>query len=292
MRIVTHNGSFHADEVFAVAALKLKFKNENVEIIRTRDPKILATADLVVDVGALYDGERFFDHHQGGIEPRSNGVPYASFGLVWKRFGAEICDSEEIAKRIETELILHIDAADNSVEVYKPIIPGVYPYILHDIVHSFYPLWDDTTLDYDSGFEQALGFATIVLDREMAQIGAVFRARPIFKKFYESAHNKKIILLDRKCSYEEFLPEYPEILFVISPNQADDPWHVKTARDSIYSFENRKSFPESWAGKRGNELVLATGVSDAIFCHRGRFLTVAGSKEGALALAELATKEK
>jgi len=67
---------------------------------------------------------------------------------------------------------------------------------------------------------------------------------------------------------------------------------VKTARDSIYSFENRKSFPESWAGKRGNELVLATGVSDAIFCHRGRFLTVAGSKEGALALAELATKEK
>jgi uncharacterized UPF0160 family protein len=51
-------------------------------------------------------------------------------------------------------------------------------------------------------------------------------------------------------------------------------------------------FPDSWAGKRDAELVKATGVADAIFCHNNRFMMVAGSKEGALALAELALSSK
>ena len=35
--IATHSGSFHADDLFAVATLSLLLGKENIEVIRTRD---------------------------------------------------------------------------------------------------------------------------------------------------------------------------------------------------------------------------------------------------------------
>ncbi|MGH2895464.1 MAG: MYG1 family protein, partial [Solirubrobacteraceae bacterium] len=53
MLIATHDGSFHADEVFAIAALGLL--GEPFEVVRTRDRDVLARADVRVDVGFRYD---------------------------------------------------------------------------------------------------------------------------------------------------------------------------------------------------------------------------------------------
>lgn len=72
MKIVTHNGVFHADEVFAIATLCVftKVALEDCEIIRTRDEKIIAEAQanpnvFVIDVGlqVSYPNQNF-DHHQ------------------------------------------------------------------------------------------------------------------------------------------------------------------------------------------------------------------------------------
>ena len=91
MLIATHDGSFHADEVFAIAALGLL--GEPVEVVRTRDRVALAQADLRVDVGFRDDASAGdFDHHQRDFDAaRDNGVRYASFGLVWREFGAQVC---------------------------------------------------------------------------------------------------------------------------------------------------------------------------------------------------------
>ena len=51
-----------------------------------------------------------------------------------------------------------------------------------------------------------------------------------------------------------------------------------------------KDLPESWAGLRDQELINATGVSDAVFVHRNRFMAVAKNKQGAVRLAELALR--
>ena len=76
-KIGTHNGVFHADDVFACATLSLIFPDS--EIVRSRDPKILASCDFRVDVGGKYDpSTNDFDHHQGKIL-RDNGIPYAAF---------------------------------------------------------------------------------------------------------------------------------------------------------------------------------------------------------------------
>ena len=65
-------------------------------------------------------------------------------------------------------------------------------------------------------------------------------------------------------------------------------WKVYAVKDNPSSFINRKSLPEEWAGKRDAALAAVTGVSDAVFCHNKRFMAVAKSKEGALALAHQA----
>ena len=85
--IATHNGNFHADDVFSIAALKNIFPAFN--LVRTRDLEVIGKADVVIDVGGIYDPETGrFDHHQrGGAGERENGIPYSSFGLVWKKYG-------------------------------------------------------------------------------------------------------------------------------------------------------------------------------------------------------------
>ena len=76
--IVTHGGKFHADDVFSVAALTHLFPD--AQVVRTRDAKLIAAADIVVDVGQEYDAASGrFDHHQrGGAGARDNGIPYKS----------------------------------------------------------------------------------------------------------------------------------------------------------------------------------------------------------------------
>ena len=59
--IVTHNGNFHADDVFSVAALKSIFPTFN--LIRTRNVDVIAKADIVIDVGGEYDVLRLRDEY-------------------------------------------------------------------------------------------------------------------------------------------------------------------------------------------------------------------------------------
>src|SRR4051812_5273225 len=88
MLIVTHGGKFHADDAWAVAVLHILFPD--ADIVRTRDPAIIATADFAVDVGGVWNpATGRFDHHQKGFDgARGSGVPYASAGLVWREYGA------------------------------------------------------------------------------------------------------------------------------------------------------------------------------------------------------------
>ena len=88
MLIVTHGGKFHADDAWAVAVLQILYPE--ADLVRTRDPAIIDTADFVVDVGGIWDpATGRFDHHQKGFTgARQSGVPYASAGLVWRDYGA------------------------------------------------------------------------------------------------------------------------------------------------------------------------------------------------------------
>ncbi len=290
-KLVTHNGSFHADDIFAAATLSimLEKKGETFEIIRTRDEEIINSGDYVFDVGGIYDAENNrFDHHQvGGAGKRENGIEYASFGLVWKKYGKELCGDNESNKIIESRLVNPIDAADNGLDLVENT-HEISPYYIQHFFHSMRPTWRETNLGNDEMFQKCVLIAREILSREIIHAKDSVLAKQNVISIYENTNNKKIIILDKNYPWEYVLSNFSEPIYVIYPRATDNYWGVACVRNDPKSFENRKDFPASWAGLRDEELQKVTGVPDAIFCHRGLFLAVAKSKEGAIKLAEIA----
>ena len=92
MKAVTHDGIFHADDVLGAAILNLAF--EDVEIIRSRDPKVLEEADILFDIGNHYDPQTGkFDHHQSNPPTRKNGIPNSASSLLWTHYRREAIQS-------------------------------------------------------------------------------------------------------------------------------------------------------------------------------------------------------
>ena len=68
--IGTHSGCFQADEALGVWLLRRleKFGGPSAPIVRSRDPAVLDSLPVVIDVGGSYDHEKFrYDHHQRGF---------------------------------------------------------------------------------------------------------------------------------------------------------------------------------------------------------------------------------
>ena len=291
-KLITHDGSFHSDDVFAAAALSLylKKKGEAFKIIRSRNEKNIKNGNYVFDLGGIYDEKlNRFDHHQiNGAGKRKNGLEYSSFGLVWKKFGQKITGREE-ADFIEQKLVMPIDANDNGLDLSRSNFEGILPYTIDDVV-SIFSQTALENLDQDKQFFKALVWAKEILKREIKKSHDRIKIAKIVQNFYKNSPNKKLIVINKpKVSRYEVsnaLQDFPEPLFVVYSSSED--WRVLAMRKEKNSFKNRKDFPAIWAGLRDEKLQKVTGVSDSIFCHRGLFLAVAKSKEGAIKLAELA----
>ncbi|MBI5078263.1 MAG: MYG1 family protein [Candidatus Yonathbacteria bacterium] len=286
--IVTHSGNFHTDEVFACAVLSV-LHDGNVEIARSREPEVWAKGDYVVDVGGEYDASRGrFDHHQsGGAGSRENGVPYSSFGLVWKEFGEKIAGSPYAMSIIDKRLVQPVDAGDNGFETFG-VRGEVAPYILQDVISAFRPGWNEARTE-DEGFFEAVAVAEKILSREIVRTRTEEEGKKHAEEAYIRAADKRIIILDDHYLWYEALGTKPEPLFVVKPDRGNmGKWKIEAVRGDVHSFKNRKNLPSAWAGKTGKELAEVSGVDDALFCHNKLFIAVAGSKEGALALAKIA----
>ncbi|MCP1384854.1 MYG1 family protein [Runella salmonicolor] len=123
-RIITHDTTFHADEVFAVALLKICGFHE-VPVIRTRRKEILEDALLdptafVIDVGGSYNpGMLNFDHHQ------DTSLPSAA-GLIWKMMNYCFHD----------DLIPHFDAFFAAIDAVDTNRDNIYE-LLHTLPEGF-----------------------------------------------------------------------------------------------------------------------------------------------------------
>ncbi|HET8980521.1 MAG TPA: MYG1 family protein [Solirubrobacteraceae bacterium] len=290
MVIATHDGSFHADEVFAVAALGLL--GEPVEIIRTRDRDALARADVRVDVGFRHDpSSGDFDHHQREFDlVRDNGVRYASFGLVWREFGVRICDGDqEVADAVDAGLVQAVDANDTGQPLTRPVIDGVQPMTVSGIIGGFNPRWDEelAAAEERERFDAAVSLARDILARETASAASARRSTRLVREAIAGAADPRLVELPVNAPWKQVLvPEAPQALFVIYPKRQG--FGLEAVPQELGSFENRRDLPASWAGRDGDDLAAVSGVPDALFCHAKRFLVVARSQAGIRQLAELA----
>jgi uncharacterized UPF0160 family protein len=289
IKVVTHPGRFHADEVFAVAALEMALGE--IEVERTKDEDAIAESDIRVDIGGRHDPSAgYFDHHQrDGAGTRSSGVPFASFGLVWRRYGQEVCGSSPAAATIDRILVQPVDAADNGHRLTRPVVAGVHPFTVSQVIASLNPVWDED-LDpamQDGRFAEAVGLAGRILSRQVAAAVARERAVPLLRAAIEDSADPRIVELQQRLPWRPLLgAASPHALFVVCPYP--DCWGVHAVPKQGNSFASRISLPAPWAGLEGKALASATGVEDAIFCHRSRHFASAASRAGALALAQKA----
>ena len=298
LRLITHSGSFHTDDIFATAALSMLLarkgekESKSFEIIRTRDEEVIKTGDYVFDVGGVYDeSKNLFDHHQvGGAGKRPNGIEYSSFGLVWKKFGKELAGGEAAAKLGVKILVAPIDAHDNGFDLFEKK-GDISPFFIQDMFFFMQPTWRELdTMTYDEVFLRAVEIAKGILLRNIIKAQDTLLAEAFVLEIYEKDKDKRILVLDKNYPYERAIHDLPEPLFVVYPRMTDSTWGVKAVKEEINTFKNRKNLPKMWAGLKDEELQNVSGVRDAVFCHRALFMAVAKSRDGAIKLAELAVE--
>ncbi len=293
MLIATHDGSFHADEVFAIAALGLV--EPQVEVVRTRDRDTLARAEVRIDVGFTDDASTGdFDHHQGGFDrTRDNGVGYASFGLVWREFGARICHGrQDVADAVDATLVQPVDANDTGQPLTQSLIAGVRPMSVNAIIGGLNAHWDETLTPAQESerFDAAVALAQGILAREVAAAASDLRGQRIVREAITATADPRVVELPVNAPWKQVLvPESAATLYVIYPKRQG--FGLEAVPRELGSFENRRDLPATWGGLEGADLIAATGVEDALFCHAKRFLAVARSRSGIRRLAQLALVE-
>lgn len=292
-KLITHSGSFHSDDVFAAATLHLYYKKikKSYRLIRTVNSEIIKTGTIVFDIGGEYDEEKnLFDHHQkGGAGKRENGIPYAAFGLVWKKFGSIICENEEISKLIDIHLVQAIDAGDNGVNISSNIYDGVHPVFVQNLLQSFNPTYKEDYISTDKRFDEAMSIAMLYLERVIHQTKIQYNISQHVKEIYHNQDNKEILIVEESFGRNELtiaVNDLVSVLYFIYPSKREDGWNICAARVSLDSFESKKPFPESWRGLQGENLAKISGVETAYFCHNSGFLCAAKTREDAVLLAK------
>lgn len=298
--IVTHTAPHQADEVAAIVALRII--NPGVKIVRTRDSYVmhnLAQTEnaFLLDIGGDYDPDRrMFDHHQhagaGYRYPTTKEWPYATAGLIWKHYGAQVVrtlhpdlsdmDCIEVAEYIDVYLIRYLDAIDCGVRV-KSGGPS-----LSAVIASFNPAWFEK--DEVDSFPLILDLAQVVLTNFIRRYAGKILARDRVRKS-NFALDGKVLVLDQCLPWSEVVAEeMPNVLLVAYPVPTSQPglpqWQIKTAVNS--NNTPRMYLPQTWGGYEGPSLASITGIEDVVFCHRSRHLAGTTSKESALELAKVA----
>lgn len=299
--LVTHSGGFHADEVLSSVILTRLFPE--AKLIRSRAPEwITPGADRIIyDVGGAYDAEAgVFDHHQRGAPLREDGQPYSSFGLIWRHFGRDYLAAsgvpadhiDSVHTSFDASFVLSIDLVDNgalSLGSAEPLLSGM---ILPSLIETLKPVFDNADPEAEEiAFHTAVSIARAFVEARVARSAAKLRAEGIVIEAIEKAGDSRILELPMGMPFRPTVVKAgaDHLWFVITPRGKD--WTIGGIRKSEDGFEQRADLPASWAGLSGEALEEASGVLGALFCHNGRFIAAAASREAAVAMAKIAVSE-
>ena len=275
----THSGKFHADDVFSAALLLYL----NPEIMITRGNRVPEDFDgIVFDIGR---GQ--YDHHQKDSRIRENGIPYAAFGLLWEELGADIL-GEELAQKFDESFVQPLDNNDNTGEKNE----------LATLIGNFNPTWDAEGSN-DEAFFQAVSVAGMILENKFERFRGNERADKRIEEIYahheQAVHDRekhrddaRILILPEFVPCQKFLSE-TEIAFVIFPSNRGG--YCIQPQKKEYSMNYKCSFPVEWLGLENEELVVATGLKSAGFCHKGGFLMTTGELADAVQACHISMEQ-
>lgn len=209
LKIATHNKIFHADEVTAIALLKV-FTDYDLEIYRL-DHQIedFSNYDMVIDMSKKFDGIKYFDHHQ-------NKGGKSSAGLIWDYLG-----QGANFPRI-TKLIHLVDMQDTGIQK-----AGEFEY--PSLIKAFNAIEISSELQEEQ-FHKAVAFAVTIIAAMKHNQKELEHAKEIVNHAYYFQGHPRILEL------EAFTPHWssyingiaqPNILAVVWHDKEEDNWKVK-----------------------------------------------------------------
>lgn len=295
--LVTHSGGFHADEL--LSSVILTRLHPEAELVRSREADWLTpgAGKIIYDVGRDYVPDALiFDHHQRPNPLRPDGQPYSSFGLIWHHFGRAYLQAmsvpeghiDDIHTGFDAEFVLPVDLLDNGAldpSAAGPLSKLTLPVLLE----SLKPDFDDRSdAADDDAFAAALLVARSFVEAAIGQMAAKFRAETMVAEAIAAAGTSPVLELPMGMPFRSAIEKAgaDHLLFVVHPRGTD--WALTTIRVGSDTFETRADLPEDWAGLTDKALEEASGVTGAKFCHNGRFIAVAESREAVLRMADLA----
>ena len=281
----THDGHFHADEVTACALLVYYNLVQKNLIFRTREENILKKCEYVCDVGGIYDPKKKrFDHHQADYN-----MNLSSAGMVLLYLKDQKILLDELYHFLNNFFIIGVDAHDLG-DVKLKI--GFCSF--SQVIETFVPLGEGIdSKTFDKAFLDALEFTLNFLKRLIKRFYYFQKAKEIVKKHMEK---KDFFLVFEKAvswveAFFELGGENHPALFIIMPSGNN--WKLRAIPPSYEDRMNvRIPLPEEWAGLRGEKLKEVSGIEGAIFCHKGRFISIWETKEDALRALEYIFKKE
>lgn len=217
--IATHNKIFHADEVTAIALLKIFTKDEiTIHRIDHLSENFLPY-DMVIDIGRKFDGIKYFDHHQ-------NRGGKSSAGLIW--------DYLELNSRYPRigKLIHQVDMNDTGVQKAED-----FEYA--SLIKAFNAK-ELLSQEQERQFERAVEFSMTIIEAMVRNQQELEDAQEIVKNSYYFHGNPKILEL------ESFTPHWssyingvmqPHIKAVVWKDFEEKTWKVKLSPKHPGSFE-------------------------------------------------------
>lgn len=263
----THDGSFHADEVTACALLILFDCIDKDRILRTRCKKELSRCEYVCDVGGEYaPDKKRFDHHQTSYKGE-----LSSAGMV-------LCDltergqvSPRLYHYLNRSLVQGVDAVDTG---RAPPIEGHCSF--SGVIANFVPANYEASRDeMESAFQAALAFTCGHVRRLIDRFAYMETCRDAIKQAMEEG--QEVLMFKRSMPWLEIFfdlggEEHPA-QFVIMP--AGNQWKLRAIPPSYRERMGvRTPLPKEWAGLIGKELQEKTAIAGAVFCHKGRFISI------------------
>jgi uncharacterized UPF0160 family protein len=306
--IVIPSCDFDPTTLLSVYFLRKSRRFDRCRVIRTSDPWLIKHSRVVVNMGGVYDPERFrYDHRAPGFDERfASHAKYrlGTAGLIYRQFRQDI-----IQNIFRSQGRTISSPAPDRGDPVTTLADTMYGRVVQsfDCVANGIPFCPDATelrfFDHTNIFERlemynlASTFEAAVEEVETRFCAILFRihdsewpAWPVVREAYQQRlHHGRVMVLNVPCPYQSALAAIErkglhlrEVWFIVQPNSVGG-WMVHAVYKSLADRTLRQ--PLLFAGLDGAELCHESEIKGAIFVHGGGFTAGFETKQGAIDFA-------